>query len=272
MRQIDVERYHHEGVLFPIPVLTAAEVEYFRSQVEDLEQRLGGRPRRTDLGQAHLFHRWAYDLATHPAVLDAVEQLIGPNILVHSVAIFSKHAHTPDYVSWHQDGYYWGLDQPRLTSAWVALSVSHPDNGCMRVVPGSHTKDWQHTNSARHKDNLLPTGVEIAVEVTESEAVDVVLAPGQMSLHHVNIVHGSNPNRSDDKRIGFAIRYVAPDVHQSLKHHEVVLARGRDDHHHYSILREPPSGSIDECLQAQAEFVRDWLEFRLGPGWDQETR
>lgn len=134
----------------------------------------------------------------------------------------------------------------------------------MRVVPGSHTKDWQHAYSARDKDNLLPTGLEIAVDTTESEAVDVVLSPGQMSLHHVNIVHGSNPNRSDDKRIGFTIRYVAPDVHQSLTHHEVVLARGRDDHHHYSILREPPSGSIDECLQAQAEFVRHWMAFRMG--------
>lgn len=272
MREIDIERYGHEGFLFPIPVLTAAEVEHFRSQVEDLEQRLGGRPKRTDIGQPHLFHRWAYDLVTHPAVLDVVEQLLGPNILVHSVSIFSKHAHTPDYVSWHQDGYYWDLDQPRLTSAWVALSVSHPENGCMRVVPGSHTKNWQHTDSAPSKDNLLLTGLEIAVDVTESEAVDVVLSPGQMSLHHVNIVHGSKPNRSDDKRIGFAIRYVAPDVHQSLVHHDVVLARGRDDHHHYSILREPPSGSIDEGLQAQAEFARYWQTVRMGSAESQEAR
>lgn len=274
MSKIDVERYGHDGVLFPIPVLTAAEVEYFRSQVEDLEQRFGGHPKRIDLVQPHLFHRWAYDLVIHPAVLDAVEQILGPNILVHSVSIFSKHAHTPDYVSWHQDGYYWGLDQPRLTSAWVALSASYPENGCLRVMPGSHKKKWQYTDSARNKDNMdnvLSTGLEIAVEIAESEVVDVALSAGQMSLHHVNIAHGSKPNRSDDKRIGFAIRYVAPDVHQSLRHHEVVLARGRDDHHHYSILREPPSGSIDECLQAHAEFVRHWLAFRMESVKSQEA-
>jgi non-heme Fe2+,alpha-ketoglutarate-dependent halogenase len=265
MKKLDVERYGNEGVLFPIPVLTPAEVDHFRALVEDLERRLGGRPKPTDLMQPHLFHRWAYDLVIHPAVLDAVEQLLGPNILVHSVSIFSKHAHTADYVAWHQDGYYWGLDQPRLTSAWVALTGSNTENGCLRVVPGSHTKNWQHADGPRNKDNLLATGLEIAVDVSESDAVDVILSPGQMSLHHVNIVHGSEPNRSDGKRIGFAIRYVAPDVQQSLDHHEVVLARGRDDHHHYSILPEPPSGGIEECLQAQAEFVRQRLAVRLNP-------
>jgi hypothetical protein len=262
--RINVERYNREGVIFPVSVLAAAEVEHFRSRVEDLEQRLGGRPKPPDLMQPHLFHRWAYDLVIHPAILDAVEQLLGPDILVHSVSIFSKHPYTPDYVSWHQDGYYWGLDEPRLTSAWIALTGSNAENGCMRVVPGSHSVAWQHTDGARGNDNLLASGLEIAVDVADGDAVDVTLAPGEMSLHHVNIVHGSNPNRSDGKRIGFAIRYVAPDVHQTLDHHAVVLARGRDDYHHYSLLLEPPSGDIDECIQAQAEFVRWRMAARLG--------
>src|SRR5229473_2721923 len=257
VNRIEVERYDRDGVLFPIPALTAAEVAYFRSRVEDLEDRLGGHPRPSDLMQPHLFHRWAYDLAIHPVVLDAVEQLLGPNILVHSASIFSKHSHTADYVSWHQDGYYWGLHVPRLTSAWIALTGSNAENGCMRVVPGSHGIDrLPHIDRPHSKDNLLLSGLEIAVGVIESETLDITLAAGEMSLHHVNIVHGSNPNRSDGKRIGFAVRYVAPEVRQSLRHHSVVLARGRDDYHHYENLQEPPSGNSDQSLLAHTEFTR----------------
>ena len=265
MSPIDVESYGRDGVFFPVQVLTATEVEHFRSRVEDLENRLGGRPKPSDLMQPHLFHRWAYDLVIHPAVLDAAEQLLGPDILVHSASIFSKHPRTADFVSWHQDGHYWKLDAPRLVSAWIALTPSDPENGCLRVMPGSHRHDrLPHTDHPGAANNLLASGLEIAVDVDESEARDVVLAPGQMSLHHVNIVHGSNPNRSSGRRIGFAVRYVATGVGQSLEHHEVVLARGVDEHGHYTLLREPPSGSIEDGLQAQAEFARRRLAARLG--------
>jgi ectoine hydroxylase-related dioxygenase (phytanoyl-CoA dioxygenase family) len=265
VNRIEVERYARQGVLFPIPALNRAEVARYRAAVEDLEARLGGKPKPSAMMQPHLFFRWAYDLVTHPAVLDAVEPVLGPDILVHSVSIFSKHPHTADYVSWHQDGYYWGLDAPRLTSAWIALTDSTAENGCLRVVPGSHRVDrLPHTDRPHSPDNLLASGLEIAVEVRESEALDLTLTAGEMSLHHVNIVHGSNPNRSAGKRIGFAIRYVAPAVRQALDHHAVVLARGRDDHHHYRLLEQPPAGSLEEGLAAQAEFARRRVAARLG--------
>jgi non-heme Fe2+,alpha-ketoglutarate-dependent halogenase len=265
VNRTDVEGYRRQGVSFPIPVLTAVEVARFRAEVEALEALLGGKPKPSAMMQPHLFFRWAYELATHPAVLDAVEPVLGPDILVHSVSIFSKHPHTADFVSWHQDGYYWGLDAPRLTSAWIALTDSTPENGCLRVVPGSHRLDrLPHRDRPYSQDNLLASGLEVAVEVAESDALDVTLAAGEMSLHHVNIVHGSNPNRSDGKRIGFAIRYVAPEVRQALDHHAVVLARGRDDHHHYTFLREPPTATTEEGLPAQAELYRRRMEARLG--------
>ena len=273
MNRIEVERYDRDGVLFPVPALTPAEVAHFRARVENLEDRLGGRPKPTDLMQPHLFHRWAYDLAIHPTVLDAVEQLLGPNILVHSASIFSKHSHTEDFVSWHQDGYYWGLDVPRLASAWIALTDSNAENGCLRVVPRSHDRDrLPHVERPFSKDNLLLSGLEVAVDVDEMETMDVTLAAGEMSLHHVNIVHGSKPNRSDGKRIGFAVRYVAPEVHQTLHHHSVVLARGHDDHHHYDALQEPPSGSPDQSLLAHTEFTRRLLAARLGSVENREGR
>ena len=260
-----VASYEREGVLFPIPALTPEETARYRAAVEDLERRLGGKPSPAAMSQPQLHFRWAYDLATHPAVLDAVEQVLGPDILVHSASIFCKHPRTADYVSWHQDGHYWRLEAPRLVSAWVALSDSTPENGCLRVVPGSHHLDrLPHTDRPWAENNLLASGLEIAVDVREEEALDVVLRAGQMSLHHVQIVHGSNPNRSDGKRIGFAIRYVAPEVKQGLDHHQVLLARGSDAHGHYALLEEPPGEDVEEGLRRQAEFAARRLQARLG--------
>ncbi len=260
-----IESYGRDGVLSPIPVLTPEETARYRAAVEDLESRLGGKPGPAAMTQPQLHFRWAFDLATHPAVLDSIEQILGPDILVHSASIFSKHPRTADFVSWHQDGYYWGLDAPRLASAWIALTGSTPANGCLRVVPGSHLHDrLPHEGRPGTENNLLASGLEIAVEVDESQARDVVLAPGQMSLHHVHIVHGSSPNRSDGKRIGFAVRYVAPEVRQSLDHHQVVLARGRDIHGHYPLLLRPPGDDVENGLRAQAEFGRQRIAARLG--------
>jgi ectoine hydroxylase-related dioxygenase (phytanoyl-CoA dioxygenase family) len=257
--------YGRDGILFPIPVLPPEETTRFRAAVEELESRLGGKPSPAAMTQPQLHFRWAYDLATHPAVLDVIEQILGPDILVHSASIFSKHPRTADYVSWHQDGYYWGLDAPRLASAWIALTESSPENGCLRVVPGSHLHDrLPHTDRPGTENNLLASGLEIAIEVDESQVRDVVLAPGKMSLHHVHIVHGSNPNRSDGKRIGFAVRYIAPEVRQSLDHHQVVLARGRDRYGNFPLLPEPPGEDVEEGLRAQAEFGRRRLQARLG--------
>lgn len=260
-----LDAYGRDGILFPIAALSPGEAARYRAEVEALEEHLGGRPSPADMTQPQLHFRWAYDLATHPAVLDAVEQVLGPNILVHSASVFSKHPRSPERVSWHQDGHYWGLDAPRLTSAWIALTESTPENGCLGVVPGSHRLDrLPHVDHPGAKDNLLASGLEIAVEVQVDEVRHVRLAAGQMSLHHVNLVHGSAPNRSGAKRIGFAVRYVAPEVHQGLAHHEVLLARGRDDHGHFELRRQPPGDDLDEGLRAQAEFSRLRRRARLG--------
>ena len=133
-----LERYQRDGILFPVPVLSPAETARFRAAFEELAARLGGRPVAQALGHTQLYFRWAYDLATHPAILDAVEDVLGPDILVWTVSIFPKYPRDAGYISWHQDGTYWGLDSTQVTTAWVALTDSVVENGCMRVVPGSH--------------------------------------------------------------------------------------------------------------------------------------
>jgi len=251
--------YNRDGVYFPIPVLTPDETKRYRAAFEDFEQRLGGHPKATELSQTHLQFPWAYELATHSAVLDAVEDVLGPDVLVWTTNFFPKRAHDPGYISWHQDGTYWGLDSSEVTTAWIALTGSTVENGCMRVVPGSqklHIIPHRETHAA---NNMLTRGQEVERQVSESEAVDVVLRPGEMSLHHVNIIHGSNPNPSEGRRIGFAIRYITPKASQVGERQPAVLARGRDEYHHFDLLTGPPTGSIEEGIAAHRERARRLL-------------
>jgi ectoine hydroxylase-related dioxygenase (phytanoyl-CoA dioxygenase family) len=258
-----LDSYEKRGILFPISILTPSEVGQFRGSLEALEFHLGPQPSPKSFRQLHLHHTWAFDLATHPAVLDAVEDILGDDILVHSTSLFHKRAYDGAYVSWHQDGYYWGLETPRLVSAWIALSNSTRENGCMRVVPGSHKSgQLRHGETALSEHNLLTSGLEIAVEVDENLAADVVLRAGEMSLHHVDIVHGSEPNRSNTDRIGFAVRYLGAGIRQSMPHHAVVLARGRNIGGCFELAERPPECSIEEAIAAQAEFVRHTEEIR----------
>ena len=250
-----IREYEQDGVVFPIKVLTQGELVTARTALEALMTALGERPDSVLLRHLHLFHRWARDLALHPRVLDAIEDVIGDDILLHSSTIFYKRPQDPGYVSWHQDGYYSGLSELEFTSAWLALTDSSPDNGCLRVVRGSHRAGIvPHNRASISPDNFVT--MEIACRVEEREATDVSLFSGEMSLHHVAIVHGSNPNTSDRPRIGYAVRYVSPRVRQKLDHYPVILARGHDRFGHYRLLEQPPSLSLQEAVCAQQALLK----------------
>jgi non-heme Fe2+,alpha-ketoglutarate-dependent halogenase len=255
-----VEQYERDGIVFPVPVLTPEETAGFRRSFDELADRLGGRPVAQALGHTQAFFRWAYDLGTHPRVLDAVEDILGPDILLWTVSIFPKYPRDPGYISWHQDGTYWGLDSVRVTTAWIALTDSRVDNGCMRVVPGSHRRPILPHRDTYAADNRLSRGQEIEVEVDERDAVDVVLRAGQMSLHHVNIIHGSNPNPSDGSRIGFAPRFTTPETSQiDGEPLTAVLARGRDRFGHFRLQPGAPTLGFEDALAAQQAAAGQFL-------------
>jgi ectoine hydroxylase-related dioxygenase (phytanoyl-CoA dioxygenase family) len=266
LTRLQLQDYKRDGVLFPLAVLTDEEVARFRGNLEELEDFLVT-PNSLQFRQLPLFFRWAYDLAAHPAVLDEVEQIIGPDILVHSSTMFTKNPGDGTYVSWHQDGHYWQLSESHLTSAWIALTDSNNENGCMRVVPGSNRNGrLPHGETSISERNLLNSGLEVAIEVDEREARDVVLRAGEMSLHHVDMIHGSNPNRSNARRIGFAVRYAAPGITQVIPHHEVILARGVDRHGHFRLLENPPDLCLADAVAAQAACIRRMAELRKPAG------
>lgn len=248
MPSLQQGQYEESGYFFPIQALQDSEVSEFRRRFADYRaenlDRLSQLPTSKQylvFSQTHAALAWVYRIVTHPKVLDAVETVMGPNLLVWDSGWFAKMPGEKKFVAWHQDGNYFGLHPPNLATAWVALTDSSPDNGCLRVVPGSHRKKLVHKETGA-PDNVLSRGQEIAVEVDESQVVDIVLQPGELSLHHVGIVHGSNPNTSNRPRIGLAIRYLTPDlVHDGPERQLAMLVRGKDEFGHFELL-EPPTG------------------------------
>jgi len=250
-----VERYRRDGFYFPVPVLTPDEARECRRRLEAVEAANGGQLGGELRQKPHLLFTWLADLVRHPAILDAVEDVLGPNLLVWSTSFFIKGPRDAAFVSWHQDATYWGLSEPDVVTAWVAFTEATVDNGAMRMVPGSHGEQLVHRDTFA-ANNLLSRGQEIEVAVDEARGVDIVLRAGEMSLHHVRMVHGSPPNRSDDRRIGFAIRYIPTYVRQLAGGADgAMLVRGVDDFHYY-VPERPPTADLSADARAHhAESV-----------------
>jgi hypothetical protein len=234
-----IAAYETEGYLAPVKVMDEADAVQLRGKLEILEAGMGG-PLRGDIRhKAHLLFPFLADLVRHKAILDAIEDVLGPDLLCWNTNFFIKEADTPSFVSWHQDSTYWGLSAPDVCTAWVALTPSNLDNGAMAVIPRSHTKDQIPHRDTFDRHNLLTRGQEIAVEVDEADAVPLVLRPGEMSLHHVRLVHGSPPNPSGDRRIGFAIRYIPTSIYQIEGTDSATLVRGTDRFGHFELEPRP---------------------------------
>lgn len=230
-----IDRYEQQGIVFPIRVLTETEVSQFRGEMEGVARDGAKR-----MDQLHMRYEWAYRLASHEKVLDAVESLIGPEILIDGNVVFYKPPRDASYASWHQDSVYSGWHLTPSVSAWIALTVSEPANGCMRVIPGSHKQGLLEHDNVQDPNLLNRRGERLRMDVDESQALDVVLKPGEMSLHHTNIVHGSNPNTSDGPRIGFIVRFVTN--LSTNRDREVMRVRGNADCTHLRLV-EPPKQS-----------------------------
>jgi non-heme Fe2+,alpha-ketoglutarate-dependent halogenase len=251
-----IEAFHRQGYLYPLRALSADEARRLRGQLEAFEARQGAPIRDLYRTKSHLVFTWVAELVRHPRILDAVEDLLGPDLLVWSAGFFLKEARDPHYVSWHQDSTYWGLSAPDVVSAWLALTVANVANGCMRVVPGSHLRDQIPHRDTFSRDNLLSRGQEVMVEVRDEDAVPMPLEPGEFSLHHVRMIHGSEPNGSDDRRIGLAIRYIPTRLRQTAGSRDsATLVRGVDRYGHFELEPAPAADLHPDALAYHRQVV-----------------
>ena len=269
-----VAQYREQGYYFPVPVLTPDEVADLRARLEAFEAAQGHVIEGAQRSKSHLLFKWLDDLMRDARILDAVEDLIGPDILCWNTIFWIKEARSASFVSWHQDLKYWGLDCDDLVTAWVALSPANERSGCMRVLPESHTGEMLPHDDAYDPRNMLTRGQEIAVEVDERDAVTMALEPGQMSLHNVRLAHASGANRSDDRRIGVSLHYMPTRSRQLVGSWDsAALVRGVDRYRHFApapvprfdmdpeavAFHEKASTAVREILFAGASRVRPTL-------------
>lgn len=243
-----LSEYDELGFLHSIPVLSPDEVAQFRARVEETCRALGGRVTRLD--GTHLYFRWAWDLSTHPRVLDCMEQLIGPNILLKSTRLFYKFGNSDSFVGWHQDGITEKLKDAHMPAIWLGLTPATAENGCLRVVPRSHRLGLIPHADRPNPDNLTTQGATAQVEIVAPQ--DVVMQAGEMSLHHPLMLHASNPNRSGESRIGFSATYSTPALTTSRT--AVAWVRGDGPRDGFRVVDKPPERSIE---QAVAAYLRE---------------
>jgi non-haem Fe2+, alpha-ketoglutarate-dependent halogenase len=253
---VDTARYARDGILHPLPVMSSAEAAGYLRRLEEFEAEHGAAAQPILRHKGHLVLTWLYELMRHPAIVAAVSKLIGPNILCWTTNAFIKNPGDGRFVSWHQDATYWGLGVDRVVTAWIALTPSTGANGCLRVVPGSHRWNQLPHVDTHEPANLLTRGQEIAVPVREEEARDVILAPGEMSLHHVLIAHASGPNDSARRRIGIAFRYIAPDLRQTTGLRDsAALVAGEDRFGHFELEPAPAADMHPDAVAYYRQSV-----------------
>jgi ectoine hydroxylase-related dioxygenase (phytanoyl-CoA dioxygenase family) len=181
--------------------------------------------------KVHLRCEALWELVHRPEIVEPVSDVLGPDVLCRASSLFVKEPGDGTFVPWHADAAYWQLDSPDVLTALVALSESTEESGAMRVIPGSHLRPPMPQELVGRPGNLLTRGEEITVEIDEANADLIELAPGQMSLHEVRLAHASGENRSNERRIGYAIRYMATHVRNTGDRRDsALLVRGVDRH------------------------------------------
>ena len=234
-----IEDYNNKGYVSPINIFSKQEAKEIREEIEKIEKKWPEALTGLNRNYVHLISPVFDKICHNSKILDAVESLIGKNILICGTTLFIKNPNEKGFVSFHQDAKYIGLEPHNWVTAWVAVTDANEENGCMRMWSGSHKNDLQYHNEKFNENNLLTRGQ--TVENVPLEKTDpIILNSGQMSLHHPKIVHGSGLNKSNDRRIGFVIQsYIGSDVDQVLGKMYVQKARGEDTHHYHQYAYRP---------------------------------
>ena len=231
IRDRQIEQYHDEGFIAPIRVMSEDEALKVKERVEEAEKAFPEEFNPENRNNLHLTFMVLDELAHNPIILDAVEDLIGPDFSLWSSVMFIKNPSTEQFVSWHQDATYMGMSSSDFLTPWIALTPSTEEMGCMAMIPGSHKQNILPHQDTFSENNILTRG-QVVKDVDEEKAVNLIIKPGEMSIHHGAVIHGSKPNKSKQRRIGFALQSYCPhEIEQIIGKNIWMPIRGgkRDD-------------------------------------------
>ena len=260
LSQQQIDRYHEQGFIAPIDVMAESEALEYAQRLRAAELEYPDELNAENRNNPHLSFKFLDELAHHPLILDAVEDLIGPAFSLWGSVLFIKEPQSSHFVSWHQDATYMGITPHDYVTPWLALTPSNLETGCMSMIPGSHKDPIRPHEETFHEDNILTRGQEIRA-VDESIAVDLILKPGQMSLHHAKIIHGSQPNRSQQRRAGYAMQAFMPaGARQTLGENYWLPIRGNCAQADFTELKRPAADMDSTGVGERDKVNRNWAD------------
>ena len=259
-----VAAWRHDGFLAPFRLLDADELAACNDGVARFETWLGMRINSDEAhkwrSMAYLLLPWVSDLARDPRILDPIEDILGPDLLIFTSTFFIKDARSPTIAAWHQDSTYYGIEPKEEACAWIALTDASAAAGCMEMV-SFNGRPQQLRHTSRVIENSVNRGSQVIIEpFDDSKPVALPLAAGSFSLHHGLCPHRSAPNTTNYRRIGLGLNFIPPHVHPSGSvRHAAMLVRGRDRYGHFELV-EPPSAELDD--EAIATHARAMALYR----------
>ena len=261
-----IEQYHDEGFISPLRVISEADALSIKTQLEEAEELYPEEINAESRNNLHLSFSFLDALAHNITIVDAMEDLIGPDIALWASVMFIKEPSSKQYVSWHQDATYMGLDSVDFPTPWIALSPSNIETGCMTMISGSHKSAIQKHEDTYAENNILTRG-QVIPNVDEDKAVNLILRPGEMSIHHGAIIHGSQPNNSDQRRIGFSLQsYISPEIRQVVGRNIWTHIRGKARHDIDGLTLERPKYNMDPITVSQRKIAEENLSDILYKG------
>ena len=258
LSEAQIEHAKHEGYVCPVRIMTRERADYFLERLESYERQTGEHARDLKV-KAHLLFKWTIELATTPTLLDAIEDLIGPNIMLTTSAVWAKDACDPAFVTWHQDSAYYGYDPMDVYGAWIGVTDSFSENGCLRYLPGGHLKPTMPHIETDDENNLLSRGQYIP-GFDESTAVDAEVQAGEATIHHFRLPHSSKPNTSGQRRIGILFVYCPSYVRPTLGHYPAVCVRGKNTFDHWDTDPLPRHDLDPETVKYVQAFTQRYFD------------
>ena len=254
-----IKQYHEEGFIFPIQVIHKDEALAIAAKIEEAERLFPQEIHAKNRNNLHLSFSFLDKLVHNKIVVDAMEDLLGPDLALWATVMFIKEPSSEHYVSWHQDATYMGMNANRFATPWISLSTSDRNTGCMTMIPGAHLQEIVNHEDTFDNNNILTRG-QIINNVDESLGVDLILEPGEMSIHSGTVVHASKPNRSNNRRIGFALQsYMPPNIKQVFGKNFWTHVRGKKRCDPNGMTLDRPRYDMDPNTVAQRKIVNENL-------------